>query len=131
LFWTLSLGNTVILNGCKFQSFFNICCTDHLDIPSCHPCWFTGASLQRHSDSASVLWRMHWLRPTTFSLQHWTINIKLVIKFTNCFEWRRPSCLKMAWNPPLCDHNTSCFSKEQRCFYSLLYRQSSFVSHLV
>jgi hypothetical protein len=55
----------------------------------------------------------------------------VVIKFMNSFEWRYPSCLKMGTKPPLCDHSTSCFSKEQHCFYVLFYRQSSFVSHLV
>jgi hypothetical protein len=29
---------------------------------------------------------------------------------------------KMGMKPPLCDHNTSCFNKEQHCFYALLYR---------
>jgi hypothetical protein len=55
----------------------------------------------------------------------------LVINFTNCFEWRRPSSLKMGVKPPLCDHNISCFSNKQHCFYALFYRQLFFVSHLV
>jgi hypothetical protein len=85
------------------------------------PCWFTGASLQRHSDSVHVLWRMHRWRPGTFPLQHQTIIIKLVIKFITRFEWRHPSRLKMGVKPPSCDHSISCFSKEQCCFYVLFY----------
>jgi hypothetical protein len=65
------------------------------------------------------------------SSRHWTIIVKLLIKCINCFEWRRPSCLKMGKKPPLCGHNNSCFGKEQHCFYELSYTQSSFVSHLV
>jgi hypothetical protein len=42
-------------------------------------------------------------------------------KFMNCFEWRCPLHLKMGTKPPLYDHNTSCFSKEKRCFYMLFY----------
>jgi hypothetical protein len=60
----------------------------------------------------------HRGRPATFPLKHWTIIIKLIIKFMNCFEWRRPSRLKMGMTPPLCDHSTSCFSKEQHYFYA-------------
>jgi hypothetical protein len=89
----------------------------------------TGASLQRHIYSVNVPRRMYRWRPA-FPLQHWRIIIKLVIKFTNCFEWTCPSRSKMDRNS-LCDHNTSCFSKEQHCFYALFYRQSSFLSHLV
>jgi hypothetical protein len=37
------------------------------------------------------------------------------------FERRGPSRLKMSMKPPLCDHDTSCFSKEQHCFYALFY----------
>jgi hypothetical protein len=39
--------------------------------------------------------------------------------------------LKTGKKPLLCDHSTSCFNKEQHCFYALFYRQSSFVIHLV
>jgi hypothetical protein len=53
--------------------------------------------------------------------QHWTIIIKLVINFTNCFEWRRPWRLKMGMKPALRNHNTSCFSVEQYCLYALFY----------
>jgi hypothetical protein len=41
---------------------------------------------------------MHRCRPATLPPQHWNITIKLVIKFMNCFEWRHPSHLKIAWN---------------------------------
>jgi hypothetical protein len=95
------------------------------------PLLFTGASVQSHSDSINVLWRTHRWRLETFPLQHWIIIIKLVIKFMKCFEWRCPLHLKMGMKPHLCYHSTSCFSKEQHCFYALFYRQSSFVSQLV
>jgi hypothetical protein len=81
-------------------------------------CWFTGASVQRYSDSFSVLRRTHRWRPVMFPLQQWTIIIKLIIKFMNCLQWRLTSHLKMGMKPPLCDHNTSCFGKEQHCFYA-------------
>jgi hypothetical protein len=68
------------------------------------PCCFTGASLQRHSDSVNALRRTHKWRSVIFPLQHWTIIIKLVIKFMNRFEIRRPSRLKMGTKPPLCDN---------------------------
>jgi hypothetical protein len=57
-------------------------------------------------------------------LQHWTTIIKLVIKFMTCFKWRRQSLLRMGTKSPLCEYNTSCFSKEQHCFYALFYSLS-------
>jgi hypothetical protein len=89
------------------------------------PCWSTEACLQRHSDSVSVLRRTQRWRPATFPLQRWTTIIKLVIKFMNCFEWRRPLRLKIGAKPPLCSHDNSYFNTEQRCFYALFYRRSS------
>jgi hypothetical protein len=113
LFWTVSLGNTVILYGYKFKSHFNISCTNHLDIPSCAAAFLV--------DLLGFLYTVTLAASATFSLQHWTIIIKLVLKFMNCFEWRCLSCLKMGTQLPLCAHNTSCFNRKQHWVHVLFY----------
>jgi hypothetical protein len=65
-----------------------------------------------------------------WTIPHYSEPIQQMPVFDICFEQRRQLHLKMGTKPPLCDHNTSCFSKEQHCFCAF-YRQSSFVSHLV
>jgi hypothetical protein len=80
----------------------------------------TGASSQLCSDSVYVLWKTHRWRLVTFPLQHWTIIIKLVIIFLNILIEGAHLAWKWARNC-LCEHSTSCFSKEQHWFYALLY----------
>jgi hypothetical protein len=64
------------------------------------PSWFTGAYLKCHCDSISVLQKCRDESWRCFLSNTLTIIIKLVIKFMNCFEWRRPLCLKMGTNHP-------------------------------
>jgi hypothetical protein len=61
-------------------------------------CWFNGASLQHHSDSINVLQRMNRCRMATFLLQHWTVIIKLVVKFMNFLNEGAHCVSKWAWN---------------------------------
>jgi hypothetical protein len=133
LFWTVSLGNTVILYVYKFKSLFNIRWTHHLDIPCCAAAFLIGslrllcsATLTTSMFSGERTNEGRWLFLATLKRYY-----QMVIKFMDCFEWRQTSHLKTDMKPPLCDHNTSCFNKEQHCFYTSFYTQSYFVSHLV
>jgi hypothetical protein len=129
LFWSVSLGNSVILYGYEFKSLLSIRCTDRLDIPSCAAAFLV--DLLGLLCSVTLTASVFSGERTEEGRRRFYSNTEWVIKFINCFEWRRPSHLKTGTKPPLCDNNTSCFSKEQHCFYALFYRQSSFVSHLV
>jgi hypothetical protein len=55
-------------------------CTDHLDIPRCAAALLVDL-LECRCDSTDVPQTTHRWRLVTFALQHWTINIKQVIKF--------------------------------------------------
>jgi hypothetical protein len=134
LFWSLSLGNTVLLCGYKFKSLFNIRCTDRLGVPRCAATFLVDLLGLLCSDTltASMLSgertgerRRGFLSSIEPSLLKWLSSLWIVSN-------EGAHLVSKLAQKHLCVTTTLVVSlKSNTCFYALFYKQSFFVSHRV